>query len=117
MKIIVAGSRGYTDKEKVFRILDVLYGLNPNIEIVSGLARGPDMFGKEWADKKGVKVHPFPADWNKYGKRAGYLRNEQMAEFSDILIAFWDGVSKGTQHMIKLAKKHGLKIKIYTDKL
>ena len=117
MKIIVAGSREYSNKKKVFRILDFLYAANPNIEIVSGLAKGPDSYGKEWAEKNGVTVHKFPANWNKYGKSAGYRRNEEMAKFSQILLAFWDGESRGTMHMINLAKKHGLKVKVYINKL
>jgi hypothetical protein len=113
-KVIVAGSRNYNDKKKVFKVLDLLL-THPKyeIEIVSGLARGPDSYGKEWAKLHGITCHEFPANWNKYGKRAGYIRNEQMAEFSDILLAFWDGSSKGTQHMVNLAHKHGLKVKVF----
>ena len=74
----------------------------PELEIVSGMAKGPDMFGYEWAVLNGVPVHKFPANWNKYGKRAGFLRNEQMAQFGDSAIGFWDGESKGTKMMINL---------------
>lgn len=112
-KIIVAGTRDVTNKQGVFDAMDMVNGFyHGDIEIVSGLARGPDTFGKLWAEKNNKKCHEFPASWDKYGKRAGYLRNEQMAEFSDVLVAFWDGKSKGTDHMINLAKKHGLKVVI-----
>ena len=117
MKIIVAGSRGYTNKKKVFRILDAVYKKYPDIEIVTGLARGPDSYGKEWAIENGVPYHEFPAKWDKYGKSAGYKRNQEMAEFSDVLIAFHLNNSRGTMHMINLAKKHGLKVKVYINKL
>lgn len=53
-----------------------------------------------------------PADWNKYGKSAGYKRNEQMAIYADACLAFWDGKSKGTKHMIGLAKRHNLRLKV-----
>jgi alkanesulfonate monooxygenase SsuD/methylene tetrahydromethanopterin reductase-like flavin-dependent oxidoreductase (luciferase family) len=60
------------------------------------------MAGLKWAEQLGVKVARFPADWDTYGKRAGYLRNEQMAEYADALFAIWDGESKGTKHMIDI---------------
>lgn len=112
-KVIVAGSRNYTDEQKVHRVLDQLKRqANCEIEIISGLCRGPDMFGKNWAEKNNVKCHKYPANWNKYGKRAGFIRNEEMAKVGDILIAFWDGDSKGTMHMINLAEQYNLKIKV-----
>ena len=112
MKLIVAGSRGFTDKRRVFEALDKLYKKRIDLEIVSGLAKGPDTYGKEWAEKNEVPLHKFPADWDRFGKSAGYKRNEEMAKFGDALAAFYDGKSKGTMHMINLAKKHGLKVAI-----
>ena len=115
MKIIVAGSRDFKDRERVYRNLDVversLEG-GKTIEIVSGLARGPDTFGKDWAISKGYKVHEFPANWDKYGKKAGYLRNVEMSKVADCLIAFWNGSSPGTKHMIDIAHEHGLKVAV-----
>lgn len=69
-------------------------------EVVCGEARGPDTIGKEWAIKNQIPVISFPAEWNKYGKRAGMLRNEQMGDYADVLFAFWNGTSRGTKHMI-----------------
>ena len=88
------------------------------MEIISGTAKGADKLGEAFADKCHIKVKRFPADWITYGKSAGYIRNEQMAKYAmsdnsyGVLIAFWDGKSKGTMHMINLAKKHGLEVHI-----
>lgn len=65
------------------------------------MARGADLLAYQFAKDCDEEVLEFPADWNKYGKRAGYLRNAQMAQIADGLLAFWDGKSKGTEHMIK----------------
>ena len=111
MKVIVAGSRNFNNykllKEKLDKIKEKY-----TIEIVSGGANGADKFGEQYSKENNLKVHLFPADWNKFGKSAGYLRNRDMAKFGDILIAFWDGKSKGTQHMIELAKMYKLKIAV-----
>lgn len=118
MKTIIAGSRGYPDSW-VIEILDSQY-CTPNIiditEVFCGGARGPDTSGKNWAYSLGVPVRMFPADWENYGRRAGFLRNEQMATHADALIAFWDGESKGTKHMIDLALRHGLETHVYISK-
>ncbi len=82
-------------------------------EVVSGTARGADLAGETWAIMDDVPIKRFPADWDTYGKRAGYLRNEQMAEYADALVAVWDGVSRGTNHMIEAAKVAGLKVSIW----
>lgn len=117
MKVIVAGSRDFNDIKLLTTELDNLKLLSDNndkpiTEIVSGTARGADTLGELWATRNNVKITKFPAEWDKYGKSAGYIRNELMAQYSDILYAFWDGTSKGTEHMIKLAKKHDLKIRV-----
>jgi len=117
-KVIVAGSREFTDEKKVHKVLNKLKKeADFEIEIVSGLCRGPDMFGKNWAEKNNLKCHKYPANWNKYGKRAGFIRNEEMAKVGDILIAFHVNNSKGTQHMINLAIENGLKVKVFVYKM
>lgn len=112
MKVIIAGSRSFVDYTKLVEFCDSVLKDQTDITIVSGCARGADMLGQMYADEKGYPVLKYPADWDKYGKSAGYLRNEEMAKVGDMLIAFWDGESKGTQHMINLGKKHNLKIEI-----
>jgi hypothetical protein len=112
MKIIIAGSRNFNDYNLLKTSCDNLLTQFTNIEIVSGTARGADKLGERYAREKGYSIKEFPANWDKFGKRAGYLRNDEMAQYSDMLIAFWDGTSKGTKHMIDLANKRGIKVEI-----
>ena len=100
MKLIIAGSRNI-DKHKVMHWLDRNGVDDKDLEIVCGMAKGPDLAGKEWASTLPVPVIEFPADWTKYGKTAGFIRNCEMAKYGDELIAFWDGKSHGTKHMIQ----------------
>jgi hypothetical protein len=114
-KVIVAGSRGFNDYEYLCECLDeqILNMTEQNdiideIQIVSGGAKGADKLGEKYAKERGYSLKVFPANWNKFGKSAGYRRNEEMAEYADACICFWDKESKGTKHMIDLAKKHKL---------
>lgn len=118
MKVIIAGSRTFTDYKALTEHCDHLLSNQYDIEIVSGTAQGADKLGERYAKEKGYPVKKFPANWDELGKKAGYIRNEQMAKYADALIAFWDGKSKGTKHMIELAKKYNLltrTIQIKTD--
>ena len=112
MNIIIAGSRNFNDYNLLKTSCDNLLTQFTNIEIVSGTARGADKLGERYAREKGYDIKQFPANWDKFGKRAGYLRNDEMAQYADMLIAFWDGASKGTKHMIDLANKRGIKVEI-----
>jgi hypothetical protein len=114
MKLIVAGSRTFNDYKLLERsVIEFVNTFNdPDVEIVSGEAHGADRLGELFALKHTLKCTHFPANWDKYGKSAGYKRNEQMAEYADACIVFWDGASKGTNHMINLATEHVLKLKI-----
>lgn len=78
----------------------------PITEVFSGKARGVDFLGELWAELFNIPVRPFPADWEKHGKQAGFLRNEEMVKECDRVIAFWDEFSKGTKHTIDLAEKY-----------
>jgi len=118
MKIIIAGSRNITDKyrinQAIFNGIKKLISIDKinEVEIISGCARGVDEEGEHWARSLGLKVLHFPADWDKFGKRAGFLRNKEMIDVADGLIAIWDGESKGTQHTINLAKDKGIPIHV-----
>jgi hypothetical protein len=123
LRIIIAGSREFNDYKLLNNSMqDILGDRNfPECEavrIISGTARGADQLGEKFAKEKGLQLTRMAADWDTYGKRAGYIRNEQMAKFSvedgnsGMLIACWDGVSKGTKHMIDLATKNGLEVHI-----
>jgi len=111
MRIIIAGSRDITSEKIVW---EAIYQSGFFFsEIVSGMARGVDTLALEVAKKLEKPVKKFPANWNKYKKRAGYLRNVEMAKYADGLIAIWDGKSKGTKMMIDIAKKEGLEVFVY----
>jgi len=111
MKTIVAGSRTISEYSVVqSAIIESGFTIT---EIVSGCARGVDTLGEKYANLNNLPIQKFPADWNKYGKSAGYIRNGEMARYADALIAIWDGQSKGTKHMIDTAKKYNLTIHIY----
>ena len=100
MKVVVAGSRTYRNKRRVFDELDQWMRAGKIEEVISGCAAGPDSDAIEWAEQNGVPVDKHPAEWDTYGKSAGFIRNAEMAAIGDILLAFWDGQSKGTKHMI-----------------
>jgi hypothetical protein len=113
MKVIIAGSRTFGDYSLLVKTCDlVLSNISSHIEIVSGTAKGADLLGEKYANERGYSIKRFPAEWDKYGKSAGYRRNSEMAQYADALIVFWDGSSKGTKHMIDLAKSANLQIKI-----
>ena len=112
MKVIIAGSRNFNDYKKLCKICDHLLQNQANVEIVSGAARGADQLGEKYTKERGYKLTKFPANWNKYGKSAGPKRNEEMANYADVLIAFWDGKSRGTKNMIELANKRKLNVLI-----
>lgn len=113
MKVIIAGGRYFDDYNELCQYCDKILQNQLNIEIVSGGAWGADALGEKYAQEREFKLIRFPAAWHKFGKSAGVIRNAEMANFADVLIAFWDGRSKGTKNMISLAKKEGLKIYVY----
>ncbi len=108
MRVIIAGSRGITDYERVRQAIDAS-GFAVS-RIVSGMAQGVDTLAVRYAEENGIPCDRFPADWQRWGKSAGYRRNEVMAQHADALVAVWDGKSPGTKHMIETAKKHGLRV-------
>ena len=113
MKTIIAGSRTINSYQSVkAAIMESHFDIT---EIVSGNAKGADHWGELYAQQNNIDLVIFPANWNKYGKSAGYRRNVKMAEYADALIAVWDGESKGTKHMIDIAKEKGLKVFVYME--
>lgn len=108
MRTIIAGSREVTDPELVKRaVANCGWTITG---VVSGCARGADTLGAEWALANGVPLFEYPADWDRYGKKAGMIRNKEMARYAQALIAIWDGESRGTKHMIEHATEHGLPV-------
>lgn len=108
MRTIIAGSRCGCDQD-TFNIVMMRCPWTITT-VISGGARGVDRMGEEWAEKNGINVERFIPDWEKHGRAAGPIRNRQMAENADALIAFWDQKSKGTKNMIEEAQVRGLKI-------
>lgn len=109
MKLIIAGHRLLSDYSLVEEYADHVTGVT---EVVSGTCRGADLLGERWARERGIPVRRFPADWGAYHGAAGPIRNRQMAEYGDMLLAFLAPESRGTQSMINEAKKANLPIVI-----
>lgn len=116
MKLLVCGSREFTDFELLTRKLDEYLSSADlsKLEIVSGAARGADTLAEQYAHLRGIKFTSFPADWNRYGRSAGFIRNDEMAEYCkgpmNACVAFWDGDSSGTQHMMKTALRKRMSV-------
>lgn len=108
MKVIIAGSRTISDRELVEAAIKAS-GFEIT-EVVCGMARGVDTVGLNWARDNNIPVKAFPADWEKYGRAAGPIRNKQMAEYAEALIAIMAPNSRGTKNMIETAIKRGLKL-------
>lgn len=115
IRCIIAGSRGFNDYAVLLTAVNICFlsFAVEDITIISGTARGADQMGERFAREMGIALDQYPAQWDVYGRSAGYKRNELMATESTHLIAFWDGVSRGTKHMIDLATKHGLKVRVF----
>ena len=115
MRLIIAGGRDFTDADMMEAKLHKILGGSdhewPDV-VISGMARGADTVGWHWAKKHGVEVVEMPADWARYGRSAGYRRNEAMAQDATHLVAFWDGESRGTSNMIGIAKRDGLELRV-----
>lgn len=113
MKLIVAGSRGFSDYDLLCDRLDYyLRDVSEPVEIVSGTAAGADRLGERYARERGYGLKLFPADWERYGKSAGYMRNIEMAKYGTHCVCFWDGVSPGTKLMVQACRDYGVKIRV-----
>lgn len=115
LQVIIAGSRSFDDygllQSKCDEILSSLEQEN-TITIVSGTASGADRLGERYAEQHQYQIKRYPADWKRFSLSAGPIRNKLMADHADMLIAFWDGKSRGTQNMIKTARKAGLSVRV-----
>ena len=114
-RVIIAGSRDFTDYRLLCQKCDAILSSksqDSNIVIISGTARGADRLGEQYAAERGYQIERYPADWERDGKAAGYIRNKRMAENADALIAFWDGQSRGTKNMIAIARERNLEVRV-----
>ena len=115
MRICIAGGRDFADYDVLVKVVDqVIEEIPPPIIIISGKAKGADSLGERYAKEHDLEVLLYPADWKKHGKGAGPIRNAKMAEEADMLIAFWDGSSKGTKNMIGQIQKRGKQYKVFS---
>jgi hypothetical protein len=110
MKLAIIGSRTFNNYKLLKETLEP-YKTKITL-VVSGAAKGADSLGEKWAYENNIKTLIFPADWDTHGKRAGYIRNEDIIKNCDCCIAFWDGESKGTKHSLSLCKKYDKPVKI-----
>lgn len=127
VRTIIAGGRDFNDYNLLEKKADELLQKFPAdaITVVSGGARGADKLGADYARKKNYCLKMFPAKWDELGKSAGYARNKEMAEYcrsgwgvKGVLLAFWDGESRGTRHMIDTAKRYNMDVTVvYYDKI
>lgn len=121
IRIIVAGSRDFDDYSLLkLTLKEYINGLDivdlNQIVVISGAARGADTLGEHFAYDYQIAVRRFPAKWDELGKRAGWVRNAEMAKYAaekhGVLFAFWDGKSRGTKNMIDLANRYGLEVHV-----
>lgn len=110
MKIAIVGSRGYSD---LSRVREYVKALPWGSVVVSGGARGVDSAAEQAAKEAGLEVLIFLPDWNKHGKKAGFLRNIDIVNAADKVVAFWDKVSRGTKHSMDLATKAGKTLEVF----
>lgn len=116
MQMLICGSRGITDVERVRRAMNEAWndmGRPEITRVISGGARGVDSIGAMLARQGGVGVVTVYPDWDQFGRRAGFIRNTRMLEMlsqGDVVVAVWDGKSRGTKHTIDLGTQKGLKV-------
>jgi hypothetical protein len=111
MRCIIAGSRDFTDQRLVDEAMETCGFASEVTEVVCGMARGVDTLGLRWANRRGLAVARYPANWDRWGKRAGLVRNEEMARNAEALVAI-PGEGPGTKHMITMAWRYELRIYI-----
>lgn len=122
--IIIAGSRDfnlYAIGFNVFKSFVYSKNICEKPTIICGMARGADMVGYSIAKRHNLPLKEFPADWKTFGRKAGIIRNEEMAKYAaengnGVLLAFWDGESRGTKSMIDFAKKYKLEVHVFNFK-
>lgn len=111
MRVIVAGSRTINDIAEIEKAIAAA-GFEIT-SVISGCARGADISGEIWASRNLIPCERFPADWDAWGKAAGHIRNQKMADYGHALIAVWDGKSRGTANMIAQMKRRGKPVYIH----
>jgi len=113
MKILICGDRNWTDRKA---IEDYIKALPKGTQIIEGECRGADIIAREIAEKYGLEVYEFPAEWSRLGKAAGPIRNQAMIKYGkpDLVVAFHNDLSKskGTRNMLMRAHEHGIPVQV-----
>jgi hypothetical protein len=111
MKVLVCGSRYFNDYDRLEAVLSNISGIS---EIIHGGANGADLLGERYARQNSIPIRRFPAEWSKFGKSAGPIRNRQMLRDGapDLVVAFLAPNSRGTKDMIDVATKAGVPVEI-----
>ncbi len=114
MRIVVGGCRNFSDYELIERHLDRLLAPydHSGIVFLSGHCAGVDLLAERYAKEHALAVELYPANWKRYGRAAGPIRNEEMVIQADCVVAFWDGASRGTKSLISYAQKQGKELHI-----
>lgn len=115
MNVGIVGSRSFDNYEFLTIVLDGIFGRlqDQPVKIISGGAVGADSLAKQYAQDRGIDIQEFLPDWDQHGRAAGPIRNKTIVENSEMILAFWDGQSKGTASTVRLAKKAGVPVHIY----
>lgn len=116
MRVLVCGSRYWLDRALVWQVLDEV---DPDV-VIEGKARGADTFAGEWAVGHHKSLMAFQADWKRYGRGAGLIRNQEMLDIGrpDLVVAFHDNIAgSGTAHMVRIAEDAGVVTRVVTHRL
>jgi len=117
MKIVIFGTRKFNNYSILKQVVESTdsYKKGKITCVISGRAKGADTLGEQWAREKGIELILMPANWERYGRAAGPIRNKQMAEIADAAIGFWDGntIHSGTYNMINTCKKLKVPLLVY----
>ncbi len=112
IKLIIAGGRKFNNLKLMVNSLTEFLPTPDETTVISGMARGADILGVVVAKANSLPIIQMPADWDKYGKSAGHIRNEEMAKIATHALIFWDGKSRGTRSMIRLSEQYKLITKV-----
>ncbi len=113
MKLAVIGSRDFADYALLERSLLRNFRVEEIETVISGGARGADALAARFAGRYGLPLEVIPADWKKHGRKAGPVRNAEIVERADVLVAFWDGLSRGTRDSITRARLAGKRVMVF----
>lgn len=100
LRIAIIGSRSWTDEGAIYRYIGELRFCGVSVEVVSGGARGVDSIVENACHLERIPIKVFPANWTKYKKSAGFIRNSEIVSYADFCVAFWDGKSRGSADTI-----------------